>query len=602
MTRKARAIGRPAAFILVLILATHAGTAQEHGNCGHPVPDRSIRDCTLLVDRGGTAADKLAEFHLLRGLAHFMKEETDQALADFEVAIRLAPDQAAPLAARGDVYFQRGQFERSVTDYEQAFRRNPNDAAVYFARHLALEKLGRPTAPPTGLQQPPHLEYHVALHLRVRRDLVIRDTAMFRAQVASEFAALDQAIALNPKDGAAYIKRAQAFVRFGETLAEADRVLVDYDQALPNFGGRQARRALADYDQAIRVSPALADAFFARGEFLRVRGDYDPAIADLSEALRLQPDDAKTSASRGKAYLSKGDYHRAAADFGEAIRATPKERELYHRRGLAHARMGERSKAIADLRKALETGLDVNQVYYPAREELARLGVSREEIRRWEAEHTIVRHQQGVAHSPIVIGSAYFDRCLDQIDKGEYDLATQDCDQAFRVDPDPQYREQKFWRRARAFIKRREFDRAIADFSQAIAIKPSNNDTWFQRGEAFFGKGDYDRAIADFTEVIRLRPKHTAAYTARGEAYAQKQEFARAIADYDESIRQSPGAGAPHYQRGFAYEQIGQSDSAIADYRFVASFKRDLVRGVRMIKLNEFVLSEEGLKRLGAAR
>jgi tetratricopeptide (TPR) repeat protein len=129
MTRKERAIGRPAAFTLVLILAAHVGIAQEHGDCAHPVPDRSIRDCTLLIERGGTAADKLAEFHLLRGVAHFMKEEADRALADFDVAIRLAPDQAAPLAARGDAYFQRGQFERSVADYEEAFRRNPNDAA-----------------------------------------------------------------------------------------------------------------------------------------------------------------------------------------------------------------------------------------------------------------------------------------------------------------------------------------------------------------------------------------------------------------------------------------------------------------------------------------
>jgi tetratricopeptide (TPR) repeat protein len=295
----------------------------------------------------------------------------------------------------------------------------------------------------------------------------------------------------------------------------------------------------------------------------------------------------------------KGDYGHAAADFSEAIRATPKERELYHRRGLAHARMGERSKAIADFRKALETGLDVNQVHYPAQEELARLSVSREEIRRWEVDHTIARHQQGVAKAPITIGSAYFDRCLDRIDKGEYDLAARDCDQSFRYYPEGF--EVKLEIKARAFIKKSEFERAIADFSQAIQIKPNNNDTWFQRGETYFKKGDYDRAIADFTEAIRLHPRHIGAYTARGEAYSQKQEFARAIADYDESIRLSPGAGAPHYQRGFAYEQIGQRDRAIADYRFVVSFRRDLVRGVRMIRLNEFALSEEGLKRLGTS-
>jgi tetratricopeptide (TPR) repeat protein len=329
-----------------------------------------------------------------------------------------------------------------------------------------------------------------------------------------------------------------------------------------------------------------------------VRGDYERAIADLNDAARLQPDSAKAYSSRGRAYLMKGDYSRAAADFGETIRAAPKEQELYHRRGLAHARMGERSKAIADFRKALETGLDNNQVYFPAKNELGRLGLSHEEIRRWEADHTIARHRQGVAHTPIVISGAYFDRCLDRISKGEYNLAAHDCDEAFRLYPE--LLEVKLDIKARAFMKKGELDRAIADLSQSIQLKPSNYGTWFNRGGLHFKKGDYDRAIADFTEVLRLNSRHASAHTGRGEAYAQKREYARAIAHYDESIRLSPGAGAPYYQRGFAYEQIGERDKAIADYRFVVSFKRDLVRGVRLIKLNEFALSEQGLKRLGA--
>jgi tetratricopeptide (TPR) repeat protein len=188
------------------------------------------------------------------------------------------------------------------------------------------------------------------------------------------------------------------------------------------------------------------------------------------------------------------------------------------------------------------------------------------------------------------IGSAYFDRCLDRIGKGEYDLAAQDCDQSFR--PYPERFEVKLDIKARAFMTKGELDWAIADLSQPIHLKPSNYGTWFSRGEVHFKKSDYDRAIADFTEVIRLNPRHVSAYTAKGEAHAQKQEYAWAIADYDESIHLSPGASAPHYQRGFAHEQMGQRDKAVADYRFVVSFKRDVVRGARPIKLNEFALSE----------
>jgi tetratricopeptide (TPR) repeat protein len=250
-------------------------------------------------------------------------------------------------------------------------------------------------------------------------------------------------------------------------------------------------------------------------------------------------------------------------------------------------------KAIADFRKAIETGLDIDQVYSEANDDLERLGVSREEIRRWEADYEIQRHQRGIFQPLIVIGGAYFDRCLDRINKGEYDLATQDCDQAFSLYPDGV--DLNLRMRARAFIGKGEFDRAIADLSWAIQMKPGDSGRWFDRAEVHVKKGDVDRAITDFTEVLRLEPRHMGALIGRGKAHAQKRHYARAITDFDEAIRRRADP-VPYYQRGFAYEQLGQRDKAIADYRNALS----LDDGV--LKRAEFDLSKQGLERLGAKR
>ena len=53
-------------------------------------------------------------------------------------------------------------------------------------------------------------------------------------------------------------------------------------------------------------------------------------------------------------------------------------------------------------------------------------------------------------------------------------------------------------------------------------------------------KHDFDRAIADFTEAIRLDPNPDLAYQWRGDAYSDKGEYDKAIADYTESIRLDP--------------------------------------------------------------
>jgi tetratricopeptide (TPR) repeat protein len=62
----------------------------------------------------------------------------------------------------------------------------------------------------------------------------------------------------------------------------------------------------------------------------------------------------------------------------------------------------------------------------------------------------------------------------------------------------------------------------------------------FDRGTAAMDRKDYDTAIAEFTEVIRLDPKADGAYHNRAHSYAEKREYAKAIADYTEAIRLNP--------------------------------------------------------------
>ena len=51
------------------------------------------------------------------------------------------------------------------------------------------------------------------------------------------------------------------------------------------------------------------------------------------------------------------------------------------------------------------------------------------------------------------------------------------------------------------------------------------------RGLAYADKGDYDHAIANFDQAIQLRPDLAEAYYYRGKAYTQKGEKEKAIAD-----------------------------------------------------------------------
>ena len=62
-------------------------------------------------------------------------------------------------------------------------------------------------------------------------------------------------------------------------------------------------------------------------------------------------------------------------------------------------------------------------------------------------------------------------------------------------------------------FRRGEYDKAIADYTEAIRLNPKDAEERCNRGSVRYAKGEYDKAIADCTEAIRLDPRLAAAST-----------------------------------------------------------------------------------------
>ena len=72
-----------------------------------------------------------------RGVAYANKGDNDQAIADFNEAIRLDPKSSLAFRNRGDTYRNKGDNNRAIADYNEAVKLDPNNALAFCRRGRA---------------------------------------------------------------------------------------------------------------------------------------------------------------------------------------------------------------------------------------------------------------------------------------------------------------------------------------------------------------------------------------------------------------------------------------------------------------------------------
>jgi tetratricopeptide (TPR) repeat protein len=168
--------------------------------------------------------------------------------------------------------------------------------------------------------------------------------------------------------------------------------------------------------------------------------------------------------------------------------------------------------------------------------------------------------------------------------KGEVERAIADYTKAIAIDPNYAT---AYYNRGTAYARKGEVDRAIADYNKAIAIDPNDATSYYNRGHSYEKKGEFDRAIADYDKAIATDRNFAEAYYNRGTACARKGEVDRAIADYNKAIAIDPNDATSYYNRALAYYHKGEFDRTIADFRKVLEIDPSDQN------------AKEGLKRLG---
>jgi tetratricopeptide (TPR) repeat protein len=102
---------------------------------------------------------------------------------------------------------------------------------------------------------------------------------------------------------------------------------------------------------------------------------------------------------------------------------------------------------------------------------------------------------------------------------------------------------------------------------KAIADNPHDAEAYLKRGKIYISLGDQQKAIADFTRVIELKPAYAEAYLQRGIAHSESGKYENALRDLNKALDLNPRLEDAYIQRGHIYGILGNNEDAEIDYQ-----------------------------------
>ncbi len=235
-------------------------------------------------------------------------------------------------------------------------------------------------------------------------------------------------------------------------------------------GEKRYDEAIEEYHKIIELRSNDSLGHVNLGAALARRGDAAAALEEYEKARALQPDDPRLERNFGQALVTLGRVDEAIAHFERAVELRKGRRdpngqnpELQLELGNAFMKKGNAPQAIAHYRNALR-----------------------------------LRPDYAAAHTNL--GNAL-------LKEGAASEAKLHFEEANRLNPGSDQSADEFCNLGNAALQKRDFENAIANYRQALAIRPNYPEAHSNLGTALLLQGNFADAIAEFEATLVFNPQ-----------------------------------------------------------------------------------------------
>jgi protein O-GlcNAc transferase len=484
-----------------------------------------------------SAALSKADAAYRAGLAALARRNLDEAQADFEEVVRLAPQAEQGHSALGAVLVARGRTTEGIRQLEKALALKSSDSIAQKNLAMAYVHAGSPEK---------------ALPLFARLDSGAR--AQKNGLTADVLAGYARALAATQQLEAAVEKMRAAI---GEDPRNAD--LHDELGSLYALRGDWPS-AQPEFAAAVRLKPDLAVAHMHLGLAMQAQNQAS-GLEELARAEQLAPRNPTIALEYGKALAASGQDSQAIPVFRSILEREPESIDADYQLGLALQRSGQAQDAVLLLKKVVAA--QPNNA-----EALTNLGMALCQIQT--AKDAVPVLQRSLTLDPNSV-TAHQDLAAAYVQLSQFDDAVRELRAAIKLAPDlPQLH----YNLGLALKSQDDAAGAIPELETAEKLNPSEPEAPYLLGILYMQTGRYDDAAREMSWSLKLRPQNGDGWATLGSVYEKLNKLPEAVDALHEAIRRMPDQPDAHLTLASVLVKQNQPAEARAERKIAADLMR----------------------------
>jgi tetratricopeptide (TPR) repeat protein len=260
------------------------------------------------------------------GKALSLKGQTDEAISQFEEAIRLKPDFVEAHYNLGTAFLKNEQIDEAISQFHEVIRLKPNFTEAHYVLGTALGRKGQTDEAISQFQEA----------IRLKPDFVEAHYNL----------------------GTAFLKKGQtdeAISQFQEAIRlKSDFVEAHYNLATAFLKKDQIDEAISQFQEVIRLKPGFVEAHYVLGTALGRKGQTDEAVEEYRKAIQLKPDYAEARGNLANVLAAQGKFDEAVKAYQQTLELVPQSAQAHFRYGQALQAQGNFGAAMTEYKRALE--------------------------------------------------------------------------------------------------------------------------------------------------------------------------------------------------------------------------------------------------------